>query len=1231
MTVGTQQFGLASTPPSSNLGNNQMGIGGAIYYSNIQPWNNWIRSANGKIVALTFTAGFITSIVAHPVLAGWVQATTSSPHGLYNPDWSSRVALPTDTGGSGGLSFQILNVKDAGGSSLAGWAITGNSSGVVDGASTISWQASVGTGTVAKADLIVTLSGNIAPNAPSSLLGHHNNLTQYVDANGDVQNSIPNVASIVVTQTVYALDFANLANVPTGFSRTGQKFSIQWAVGTGQNSTANGVGNATSPATVDFTWNSSLDATNVTYSISIPNSDIANVPKLVYYGPNNPSVSGGELGLWNSGRYWQPAFENFHLNTCGTVRFMDMCNTNANLGLNNFSQWTTPNNASWLGGDAYPSACPMEAMLQFCNRTNKDPWLNIQNSFTFSKGAPIMGISKSSPGSNAIVTFATPGGYTNLGFPFVGPFQHPFNTGDNIIIAPQGTGSGNPLVTNTSATMTISTSTIGWTAHGFPAGQNIIFVTAGGGVNTGQSYYVTSGASLLANSFQVSSSLANALDGVPITLTGSNATVTARSQIFNCQFVVGAVTAYTAELLHCDSSSFGSVATTFNGIGQYAIGNSVVYGAMGVSPFDLTHYTSQVTAMVTAVNSTLNANLRPHWEYANECWNVARIINPILTAQAHNFVDTNGARYFGDSYSSMHGYFLASGYNAIRTFYGGSSGRAKWVGNLGVKGGTPSETNLMFSGMDKWILDNNPSLTRNDLIDNIATRTYWGPIYQSNGNFIPNFSSTSTFTIDPSGIAATTITVPSNSNAPFAPNLWAYPFLPIIMASGNFPNDLATGQPLVSGAGSQLGVYTTVSVSGVTGGIATISNVSGPSLTVGMTIYPSLSNGGGSYWKTPPIVITAMSPSPGLSGAGGTGTYQVDSGATLGAYGGSAYDYTGSTGIYWGLPTDPNKGCFGRTFRFASKNNMARFGGFISNGSGGAGNTLTVTTPPLVGQPQIAIGNLCGGVGVTECTITGGSGTTWTVSGSPQLTTNLLGMGAYTPVICDPANPGSGTLIVLGGASTLLRNYANDSIALNKSNPATYPNRYSYYNFKINEQLSYFTDGFAGAPVLAFNAPPTNTLGLSSFFVTDMTPILPPNLNSKMPTSPGMVAYEGGNGNNPQGLVTGTNNTGFQHDPQFAEFIQSACCTTEAAAVWTLMFNTWKLGPTYAAQAPYSFTGTGSLVMGQLPFFVDAINVTATFQFTGLYFVDDIVGIGSPNWQQPLNGHPYMDALAATN
>lgn len=86
-------------------------------------------------------------------------------------------------------------------------------------------------------------------------------------------------------------------------------------------------------------------------------------------------------------------------------------------------------------------------------------------------------------------------------------------------------------VSSSTATVTItiaSPGVVSWTAHGLSATAPVVFTTTGAlptGITAGTVYYVTSGASLLANSFQISTSVDNAIAGTSVNTSGSQSGV----------------------------------------------------------------------------------------------------------------------------------------------------------------------------------------------------------------------------------------------------------------------------------------------------------------------------------------------------------------------------------------------------------------------------------------------------------------------------------------------------------------------------------------------------------------------------------------------------------------------------------------------------------------------------------------------------------------------------------
>lgn len=84
-------------------------------------------------------------------------------------------------------------------------------------------------------------------------------------------------------------------------------------------------------------------------------------------------------------------------------------------------------------------------------------------------------------------------------------------------------------VASTVVTITIAApGVVAWAVHGLPAGTAVVLTTTGTlptGLVAGTTYYIASGATLLAGSFALSSTLANALAGTVITTTSTQSGV----------------------------------------------------------------------------------------------------------------------------------------------------------------------------------------------------------------------------------------------------------------------------------------------------------------------------------------------------------------------------------------------------------------------------------------------------------------------------------------------------------------------------------------------------------------------------------------------------------------------------------------------------------------------------------------------------------------------------------
>lgn len=200
---------------------------------------------------------------------------------------------------------------------------------------------------------------------------------------------------------------------------------------------------------------------------------------------------------------------------------------------------------------------------------------------------------------------------------------------------------------------------------------------------------------------------------------------------------------------------------------------------------------------------------------------------------------------------------------------------------------------------------------------------------------------------------------------------------------------------------------------------------------------------------------------------------------------------------------------------------------------------------------------------------------------------------------------GSGTHNCLSGRATLLCSLMNQSVALNASTPATFPSRYSFWNTQVNSAL--FGD---------------NRVGWFPHVTYAVT------TGATMPSVLGMVQYEGGQSDEPQGnapfggLMTA--------NPMFQEFWPQAVGTTEDAANWTSMVSQWSSLTAYAIAQ--SLPNAAALVTSYPSKFTDATNISYQFGFGALTFVDHFQGIGFPTWQnQSINSHALYDAVVATN
>ena len=1039
---------LVSQGGSEPSGKNQIGLNGINYYSNIHPFTNWWKNGSRQQLDLTFKSGISSLTWA----AGVAMATTAVPHGLFQSDSGANNV---------GWAFTITAENPA-------YNHGGVADATITGPTTFTYPLANDPGGRSSGSFAYSVFQDKPPNTAHSGWGQNSNLTQYFDADGNVQANIPGVTSLTLTRVYHGLDASHGAIVPPGYSRAGQKFIVRYRPLGG------------SPVEGNFVWEKSRDSQNQQIQLTAVNPSAP--PRDVYVGLTD------NLAAWDAGLCWEPAYENMLRESAGVIRFMDMMQTNGNFGVTSLSKVPTTANAYW--GNVpntippLPAVMPIAVMTQLANRVNKHPWFNIPTQLGMNNQT-IIGITKANP---AVVTTL---------------FKHTYKLGDRVIPwLVNGTGVNNVgFGQQESVTFNVATSTVNWAGHTFAAGQNVYFGTGGPrNVPQGQSFYVTNVAT---GTFQLASSLKNALSGTAMTFTGpSTGTVAAISTVNRNQFVVGAVTDTTLELLYCDSSSFGTAPTRGN----------------ITTPFDLSAMTKEVTSFVLAIKNQLNKQLIPRFEWGNELWNTIFPSFAWLAAQAHCFTDsTTGLQIFPtDGSTGMAGYLIGHVMKTVRDVYGGAEGRAHWHGILAAHTSeypVATGTAGLLAGMTKYITNVLGGTIANvpDYINDIALTNYYGGAFVSNG-VGGNFSNVTISVGAPSTVALSSGKNLLAANRPI-----------IFTSTGTLPIDAATGQPIIRGDMSPQCSF----IATATAGILSVTKVVSGKIDAGMTVLGNMTNGNGIFQSGVTQRVIQPFGSRGTTGTGGVGTYATD---VLQAIPTPtvmlAQNTTLNTGVYWTLDT-------GNTFRFS-----ATRGG-----------------PPV----------------------------------------NISGLG-------------TGTHNCLFGTSTWLVTQMNQSMELHSKDPAKYPSKYTYWNEVINRET--------------YDAPITGWGGglkaLNGAFAPHVTVLA----NNGLIPAVGVVMYEGGqsnemkNNNAPNGVLMVAN-------PMFQEFWPQHINTVEDGANWTALV-------TIFANLPM-FTGQSKLRVGFPSKFTDATNLTFTFGFGGLSYVDHYAGIGSPNWQNTTSPGGLWSAVLATN
>lgn len=467
-------------------------------------------------------------------------------------------------------------------------------------------------------------------------------------------------------------------------------------------------------------------------------------------------------------------------------------------------------------------------------------------------------------------------------------------------------------------------------------------------------------------------------------------------------------------------------------------------------------------------------------------------------------------------------------------------------------------------------------------------------------------------------------------------------FTPDNSVGGVLPNDLATGQPLGQGCFSP-GIFGYPSSSGLSGyftagspGTFTVTAVPGntDSCTISIGANATITDGTRTYATGQVFYLNGSLPGGVAAGqryfatsAGNTFTFST-------VAGGQNITTSGSAGACTIINRPP------LTAGMTIWGNMTKVTGVtVINGAlAFSGVYPAVITSQVSGTP--------GGVGVYNMSFSqtvGSAGSPLTGLQAMNINENStvyyptsLGQNftfSATPggpnVNCDPANPGvSGALQRVDSSYTSMwQSWMTQSVALNLSNPATYPSRYSYFNSILNStiQASYTTGYQPGYYTTAVQAVLTNAFG---------------GTNQPFPLE--VQAYEGGwsnelaltNLNYPTGgsipmNIVGMNNSAT-NSPMYQEFWPQSIGTIEDAATATANVNNFYATKTYAISV--GATNASAISMTYPSKYGDSLTPAYTFAFALNSFCDHANGFGFPTWQNvSINSHPTYDAYVALN
>lgn len=1128
-------------------------------------------------------------------------ATTSGSHGLYQADTTGGVGLPYQN------SFWPMGLTCAGNTAYSKGAGGGFPTFVfafgMTSTTTFAYPLATNADPGASSGLITwsyQVLDNIQPNVPSSAVALNGNNQTFLDSNGDLKAN----AFLLATQVKYfrvinAIDSINGALPPPGYSRNGETFCTAYTPLGG------------SPIVNNFTFVNWTQNLSYTYTMGTSGdsglTSLATPPRDMYWGPRN--LYDGNNGVnWlaaygtssapgpGGAGLFEPAYIQMLQATCGSIRFMDWMQTAIALptypAIFNYAAMPPMSSNYWsshqfvMGSQA---GLPLIVLTSLANAVNKHPWINIPCAFKGGKSArgTLM------PGSPASFTTQN---------------KHNFINGDTIIlysVGGSGIASGDQAGwgVQVSVTINVGTAIVTYTSHSLLAGQPVVFQsgTLPSPLSANVTFFVCNNGNLTTNTFQLSTTYANAIAGTAISMTGSASSVVLNVPTQRTAFQVGAVTDTTMVLSNLSTTNFGTAPTS---------------QCLASNPYVQAEQEAEITSLLTEIQTRLRSTITPFFEYGNENWNTIFTNFSTLNAWARNFTNS-GTQIVGTNQNKMAGYCMATVAKKCRDIFGGGAqGVRPWKFRLGGQLGNNGVLSDGLNGIRTYLTTNSSALLVADLLDDVSVTSYTGVSVNSDISI-----GTVTFTAASPG----TITDGSGKRA------FAGMAVVVRNSGGSMPvasNGLNPGGALAQ----QNAASPQVSITGTfTNG--TVNVTAGSGIVAGMTVYGT-QTAGVFMNSVVSCVIQAFGttdPNTGLpsTGAGGTGTYVTDSSQTLSSRSLSAYNPTLNSAVYYLLnPISP----------YEFTDSVVNFNAAV-NTSG----VMTVSSFNNLPQAALAVGMVVfqpvNGFQVNPTDISAGlvtitgnlGGNQWQLSASPAVALPLQRMGAGTPLNLSSA--GTGTFTLFGAFISWVQQMMVQSKANWIANPGTYPSQYTYYNQQMGFENIY--------------GQATNTL-IQRYgqLVAQCTSILATGEvggGTLMPAV-GLAPYEGGPGSNPQGSAPNGNSTASL--AIWREYGPQACGTTEeaasAAALWATVASL--PGQTYDINtpptAPNNVTIPASFRITYLPKFVDAVLPSTLFQFGSMYVVDsnNPNGLGSIGSPSILNGSgagaypgPWYAAMQATN